>query len=57
MTPGDEGRCRQGTHYELGMRERGRQGAEETVDETALAKVVGIVRLEYGGEIFLCSNF
>ena len=48
MIPGDGGRCRQGAYCELEReREGGRQGAEETVDESTLAKDIGTVRLKY----------
>lgn len=39
-----------------GEREGGKK-AEETVDETTLAKDIGTMRLKYGGEICFHSNF
>ena len=48
MTPGDAGRCRQGAYSEPEREgEGGRQGAEETVDESTLAKDIATVRLKY----------
>ena len=48
MAPGDGRRGRQGAYCEPEReREGGRQGAEETVDESTLAKDIGTVKLKY----------